>query len=62
MTIEKRTATGEKHCIDFEEFKPEIEKRAKATYITRQTLKAPGDELSDWLKAEKEVKSRHLLP
>lgn len=40
MTIEKSTATGEQHCIDFEEFKPEIEKRAKA--IPDSIFSLPG--------------------
>jgi hypothetical protein len=39
----------------------EIAKRAKEIYLKRQKTKAPGDELSDWLLAEKKVKEDILL-
>ncbi len=48
--------------IDLGQFKAEIEKRAKEIFLKRQKTKSPGDELSDWLAAEKEIKSKHLLP
>jgi|GEM_PF-2032480 hypothetical protein len=45
-----------------DQFKTEIEKRAKEIFLRRQASKAPGDALSDWLLAEKEMKAKHLLP
>ncbi len=45
-----------------DQFKAEIEKRAKEIFLKRQASKAPGDALSDWLLAEKEMREKHLLP
>jgi hypothetical protein len=47
--------------IDLLQCKPEIEKRAREIFLRRQKSKTPGDELSDWLLAEKEVKSKLLM-
>ncbi len=47
--------------IDSKEFKAEIEMQAEKIILNRRQLNIPGDELSDWLSAEKEVKSMLLL-
>jgi Protein of unknown function (DUF2934) len=47
--------------IGLDQFKAEIEKRAKELYLTRQSIKAPGDALSDWLMAEEEIKAKHKI-
>jgi hypothetical protein len=43
------------------QFKAEIEKRAKEIFLKRQNSKAAGDALSDWLLAEKEIKAKHHI-
>jgi hypothetical protein len=55
-----KTVTSKKAAasFDLDNFKSEIEKRAKEIFLKRQKSQAPGDELSDWLWAEKEVKSK----
>ncbi len=45
---------------DPDQLKAEIEKRAKEIFLKRQKSQMPGDELSDWLLAEKEVASKAL--
>lgn len=62
MAIQKRTADKESHSIGFGKIKAQIEKRANEIFLNRLATRAKGDALSDWLKAEKEVKARHLLP
>ena len=44
-----------------EAFKEEIQKRAEELYKSRTENHKPGDELSDWLQAEKEIKKKHGL-
>jgi hypothetical protein len=39
----------------------EIRMMAQSIYSERQTKKLPGDELSDWLAAERKVKTKHKL-
>jgi hypothetical protein len=41
--------------------KAEIEKRSKEIFQKREENKEAGDALSDWLKAEKQVKAKHHL-
>lgn len=43
--------------IKLEDYIAEIRARAAEIYAHRG--KAPGDALSDWLQAEKEIKNRH---
>jgi hypothetical protein len=47
--------------IGLAQFKSEVEKRAKEVFLKRQTTKTPGDALSDWLQAEKEIKAMHHI-
>ena len=42
-------------------FKADVEKRAKGIFLKRQEAKEPGDALSDWLRAEKEIKGKHNI-
>jgi hypothetical protein len=42
-----------------EAFQEEIRKRAEEVYKKRTAANKPGDELSDWLKAEKEIKEKY---
>ncbi len=39
----------------------EIKMMAQSIFSERQAKNLPGDELSDWLAAEKKVKSKHKL-
>ena len=44
--------------MELDQFKGEIEKRAKEIFHERQDSLISGDALSDWLQAEKDVKAR----
>lgn len=44
-----------------EMYKDEIRKIAEGVYKKRVASNRPGDELSDWLQAEKEVKKKYSL-
>jgi hypothetical protein len=48
--------------LSLEQFKTETEKRSKEIYLKRQENKEQGDALSDWLKAEKEIKAKYRIP
>ena len=45
-----------------EHFKAEVEERAKEIFLKRIEAKEPGDALSDWLKAEKEIQAKYRIP
>lgn len=68
MAIEQKTnvkpVTPKKAgpAIGLDQFKAEIEKRAKEIFIKRQQdPKVQGDALSDWLQAEREIKMRYHI-
>lgn len=44
-----------------EVYQTEIRKRAAEIYKERTASKKPGDGLSDWLQAEKEVQKKYKL-
>jgi hypothetical protein len=44
-----------------ERFKADVEKRAKGIFLKRQATNAPGDALSDWLQAEKQIKGKYSI-
>ena len=46
---------------DLTKYLDEIKKRAFEIYTERQKTKTPGDSLSDWLKAEKDIKIKYKL-
>ena len=45
-------------AVEFAGFKEEIELQAYYNYLKRVTDNIPGNEISDWLEAEKSVRSR----
>jgi hypothetical protein len=60
----KKTATVKKPKINLpapslEDFMDEIRARANEIYIERAG--GPGDDLSDWLQAEKEIKKKYKI-
>ena len=44
-----------------EKFKAEVEERAKEIFLKRNEAKGPGDALSDWLQAEKEIQAKYRM-
>lgn len=59
-TAAKKTTTKKlKEMPNLENFLSEIQKMAYDIYIERTGKNLPGDELSDWLKAEKEIKEKY---
>ena len=48
-----------KEKISLEQLMQETNERAHELYEERIESRRPGDELSDWLAAEEEVKKRH---
>ncbi len=63
QTIKKTTATKKtKNTLpapNLEDFIDEIRARANEIYIERAG--GPGDDLSDWLQAEKEIKKKYKI-
>jgi len=53
--------TGKTSGVDLQQFLSEIEKRAYELYSERKTNHISGDELSDWLRAEEEVKEKYKI-
>ncbi len=58
-----KAATSQKASfpVSFGQFRVKVQKRAKAIFLKRQELKTPGDALSDWLLAEKEIKAKYHI-
>ncbi len=54
-TTSKKTSKKPK----LEDFLAEIQKRAYDIYLERTKNGLPGNELSDWLKAEEEIKEKY---
>ncbi len=46
---------------DLSKFLSEVQQKAYEIYIARQKTGQSGNEMSDWLKAEKEIKSRYKI-
>jgi hypothetical protein len=57
----REMAKEQKNKPSLEAYKEEIRKRAGEIYAKRAAEKKPGDELSDWLQAEKEIKRKYSL-
>ncbi len=57
----KRSSAAAKPTISLWELKKEIDDRAHQIYLDRIAAHKSGDELSDWLQAEAEVKKKHKL-
>jgi hypothetical protein len=60
-TEKKTTTRGSKKKPTLQELQQEIEKRAYEISIERRAQGKHGDELSDWLQAEAEVKAKYGL-
>ena len=56
-TVKKKPVSKANPDLKLEDFMEEI--RARAAEIYRHRGYAPGDALSDWLQAEKEIKKKH---
>ncbi|HUX19930.1 MAG TPA: hypothetical protein VMW69_01735 [Spirochaetia bacterium] len=50
-----------KSSITLWELKKQIDERAHQIYLDRISAHKQGDELSDWLLAESEIKKKHKL-
>jgi hypothetical protein len=64
QTIKKTAAATKKKAdpppnVNLEDFMEEIRARANEIYLERAD--GPGDDLSDWLQAEKEVKKKYKI-
>jgi hypothetical protein len=64
QTIKKTAAAPKKKAappsnVNLEDFMEEIRARANEIYLERAD--GPGDDLSDWLQAEKEVKKKYKI-
>jgi len=55
------TAVKKTKKLDLREFLDRVEKRAYELYQERIISGAPGDDISDWFHAEKEVKKIYKL-
>jgi hypothetical protein len=47
--------------LSLEQFKAEVEQRAREIFMKRQVTKAEGDTLSDWMMAEKQMRGKYHL-
>lgn len=55
----RKTTTKASKKIDINEFFDEIEKRAYEIFEERMVKNIPGDDMSDWIQAENEVRDRY---
>ncbi len=60
-STEAKTTRGSKKKPTLQELQQEIEKRAYEISIERRAQGIHGDELSDWLQAETEIKQKYGL-
>ncbi|URA09997.1 DUF2934 domain-containing protein [Thermospira aquatica] len=60
-STETKTTRGSKKKPTLQELQHEIEKRAYEISIERRSRGLHGDELSDWLQAETEIKEKYGL-
>ena len=60
MAIQK-TVAAKKPQVTLEALQDEIRKRAQVIFNERVSKGKGGDDLSDWLKAEKEIKAKYSL-
>lgn len=55
----KRSTKKSSKKIDINKFFDEIEKRAYEIFEERMKNKVPGDDMSDWIQAENEVREKY---
>jgi hypothetical protein len=58
-SIKKAVPTNKPASVDLQHYIEEIRIRANEIYLQRGNM--PGDDLSDWLQAEREIKQKHGL-
>lgn len=60
---EKETTVSKqkKSNVDLNQFLSEIEKRAYEIYENRKKNHIPGDDFTDWLQAQSEIKSKYKM-
>ena len=58
-TVKKKGADPAPPNVNLEDFMEEIRARANEIFIKRAG--GPGDDLSDWLQAEKEIKKKYKI-
>ncbi len=58
---EKKASKKAKSDISLWELKREIDERAHQIYLDRIAAHKEGDELSDWLQAESDIRKKHKL-
>jgi hypothetical protein len=67
MAVKKTAVKAEKKVKEpvqkpeLRTFLGEIEKKAYEIYTERQRTGKPGDNMSDWLNAEKEIKGKYKI-
>jgi hypothetical protein len=59
MEFSRPVAAQKKTQISLSNLQDEIRKRAQSIFDERKRRSISGDDLSDWLKAEKEVKAKY---
>ncbi len=57
----KEIKETDKKAITVNQLTEEIRKKANEIYLKRVKANKPGDELSDWLEAEKIIKEKYDL-
>ncbi|HNZ26880.1 MAG TPA: DUF2934 domain-containing protein [Spirochaetota bacterium] len=59
---EKATGCKQKKSnVDLNQFLSEIEKRAYEIYEERKKNHIPGDDFTDWLQAQSEIKAKYKM-
>lgn len=61
-TRSAKETRDQKSSVTLEELTREIAVRAHEIFEERIAAGLPGDDLSDWLAAEAEIKKKHKLP
>ena len=59
----KKAAPAEKSAVkpDLKQFLGEIEKKAYEIFLERKKAGKSGDEMSDWIQAEKAIKAKYKI-
>jgi hypothetical protein len=57
----KAVLKGKKEKKGLEQFLKEVEMRAYEFFLERREKEIQGDDLMDWLRAEKEIKEKYFI-